>query len=770
MVYLFPLGLLLILLGLSGGSWHLWLTSTPAIIPAGRYLYAPGAIIAFLGILIRYRTHSGKTHPLTSTFAELREHTAHPFIWATGLIFLFVSDWPDRPFGFIPVQWFRGEIILGSLVAAFLLFRRRSNNHGSIPWAAPTLLLTLALCIWCFYNESRGRLLFSDDHAMFLFRLHLLKENFPIIPFWSPLWNAGFDARDFFATGALAPFLVSAPLVYFFDVTRSYNSIVAYLLWVLVPTCAYLAARLLSASRSVACITALLSVTSSLFWYRWTLKYGTMGFTVASALAPLVVALGWRFITRPSISRFEATAGVIAVSIMLMWTPSGLAIVPPLIALGIPYTLSVLRSRVKILAILAILAINIPMVLTLWKVSAVSKFLDLHKNSPSQVSVGVQGNGQPQPTPVPTPVPDIKAPHTAPGTDDATVHLQGRTFRHKASGFNLKKSMKGWQEFAVGVNPLLLLCGIPALLALAAPYRLFATILVGWLTFLGTIAVPLFPQLELDRMLVLLSVALTYPVAHYLVGLFQRAQNFPALGGKLPVSVLGGFLLASPFATSSVIMNRTSEHYYFATPAVQNMVELAKRETHGGRMLFTGCVVHDLSGGHLAPLASWSHIPMVASSFAHNLWWYTQIIPTSFLRRGDEGIKDYFNYMNSTVVLAHEPYWRDYFLARPAEYQEVWRGDTFIAFKRLNYTSQYSLEPGVALTEMTTNSVTFTTTTPTAVLKFKHFPFLVSDSCKVEKYVVAPELDLIKVTDCPINTPITLRSTPPRNRILGLQW
>jgi hypothetical protein len=270
-------------------------------------------------------------------------------------------------------------------------------------------------------------------------------------------------------------------------------------------------------------------------------------------------------------------------------------------------------------------------------------------------------------------------------------------------------------------------------------------------------------------MLVLLSVALTYPVANYLIHVWKEHQLQTGFA-KAPGIVLGGFLLASPFATSSVIMNRTSEQYYFATPAVQTMIDLAKRETEGGRMLFTGCVVHDLSGGHLAPLASWSNIPMVASSFAHNLWWYTQIIPTSFLRRGDEGITDYFNYMNSTVILAHEPYWREYFLARPAHYKEIWRGDTFIAFKRLGYTSQYSLESGVVVSEMTTNSVTFTTTAPTAVLKFKHFPFLVSDACKVEKFTVAPELDLIKVSECPINTPITLKSTPPRNRILGVTW
>lgn len=752
MKFLFPIGLLLTLLGVSGGSWHLLSTTSPVIIPAGRYLLIPGIALSSLGLIWAYTQHGVK-----NGWSVLCESVAKPGVWCLGLILLLFSDWPDRPYGFFPVQWFRGEILLAGLLtwAAVSFLPRFWLLRFSIPAAA---LFSALLLLWNFYTASDGRLLFSDDHAMFLFRLQLLKENFPFIPFWTPLWNGGIDARDFFATGALAPFLLSAPLVYFFDVTQSYNWIVAYLLWILTPISSYFAARLFGGTKSTGAIAAILSMSSSLFWYRWTLKYGTVGFTVSTALAPLVLALGWRFITVSKTSFLETSAAVITLSLLLLWTPAGIAIIPPLALFGLPSAVQILRNRKKLLTLLVIVAINAPIVFTLWRVSAVNSFLGSHKSAqPSALSA------------VETPLPDTDS-SVASQRTEPPAHQQGKVFRHKAAGLNLAKSIKGWQEFAISLNPLLFICALPALFGLPPQQRKFGFYTAGWLTFLGTIAVPLLPQLELDRMLVILGVVLGYPIAQFIAKIFEEKDTEThRLSSRITQIALGAFLFASPLAASSVIMNRTSEQYAFASPHVHEVAEIIKKESEGGRALFTGCVLHQLSGGHLAPLAFWSSTQLAASSYAHNIWRYEQLVPASFLRRDDEGIEEYFTYMSASILFAHEPFWRTYFATRPDKYREIWRGESFTAYKRILYSPRYSTKEGVTLVKFTSNSITFTTANPSAVLTFKYYPFLRSSACTLSPFTVSEDLELLQLENCPINTPITIQSAPPLERILGMR-
>jgi hypothetical protein len=326
-----------------------------------------------------------------------------------------------------------------------------------------------------------------------------------------------------------------------------------------------------------------------------------------------------------------------------------------------------------------------------------------------------------------------------------------------------------WQEFAISLNPILLLCALPALFGLPKDQRLFGLYGAGWLTLIGTIAVPLLPQLELDRMLVILGIILGYPVAHFLTSLFTGSGDvLPRFRFRISQIVFAAFLLSGPLASASIVMNRTTEQYSFASPQVHEVAELIKRESEGGRALFTGCVLHQLSGGHLAPLALWSGTQLTATSYAHNIWRYEQPIPASFLRRDDEGIEEYFDYMSASILFAHEPFWRIYFSNRPTKYKEIWKGEGFTAYKRVLYTPRYSTEDGVTLLQVTSKSVTFSTTRPSAVLTFKYYPFLRSSGCTLSPIKVATDLELLNVENCPLNTPITIQSAPPLERILGI--
>jgi hypothetical protein len=204
---------------------------------------------------------------------------------------------------------------------------------------------------------------------------------------------------------------------------------------------------------------------------------------------------------------------------------------------------------------------------------------------------------------------------------------------------------------------------IPAILSLARPYRLVFGSIGVWLVGLGTVGVSLKPQLELDRMLVILGVLAAFPIGNYIVTMFERSCQGQIQ--RLSASVVGGFLLASPFAIHAMLTNQLYDKYTFAEEEVEAISTSLANSSRGGRGLFTGCVLHELSNGHLAPLPLWSNTPLIASSYAHNIWRYEQPIPASFLEQGDPGIARFFDLMNVTVVMAHEPQWRRYFSERP---------------------------------------------------------------------------------------------------------
>ena len=123
------------------------------------------------------------------------------------------------------------------------------------------------------------------------------------------------------------------------------------------------------------------------------------------------------------------------------------------------------------------------------------------------------------------------------------------------------------RESAISMNPLILAFAVPGLFLLTRSTRTLLFFTGGWLVFLGSVCVPLKPQLELDRMLLVLGLLGTIPASVALVALFERTGGVPR--GILPRAVgalAGGFLLTSPFLVSSILRNRTLEHYFFAEP------------------------------------------------------------------------------------------------------------------------------------------------------------------------------------------------------------
>jgi hypothetical protein len=157
---LLSLAAVLTLLAVSGGSWFFWSPTPPALIPSGRYLALAAVVSLLAGFLYAYALKRQRPR---------LEHFASPHVWTLGLVAIFCSAWMCRPYSFFQAPWFRKEIVIAALVAYALSYSSWKRFFIALP------VLTAVMSIGIFLNESGGQLLFVDDHAMFIFRLKLLK-------------------------------------------------------------------------------------------------------------------------------------------------------------------------------------------------------------------------------------------------------------------------------------------------------------------------------------------------------------------------------------------------------------------------------------------------------------------------------------------------------------------------------------------------------------------------------------------------------------------
>ncbi len=742
--HLFSAAISLVLFGLLTSTARVWQSNGPLLIPSGSYTLLPALVLLGLALFIRRRSP--------------QRLSLSPEGFSLGLLLLFVSDWFDRSYNFFPNPSVRGEILLGALIFALLPARFR---YKTIIAALPLSILLLA---GVFLSESQGRLLFSDDHPSFLLRLALLREQFPKIPFYYPFWNAGLDARDFFATGSLGVFLLFSPVIYLAGLSNLlagplYNILVATLLFVVVPMSTFWAARFEGLKPIGQVTSGILSLCLGLVWYRWALKYGTMGFVLAAALTPLNFSLALSLLDLELRKPWrKALLFVVTSSLMLFWSPSGLVFVPVILTALVVVARRVLAGHRKPLATptlvagALLIAINIPWMSLFWSVSNVGRFLESSSATPTTASYSQAA------APADT-APLSSASLDAPSREVPAANAHRGT-RHREGKIDLQKSMSLIREKAFSTNPLLIFLAIPGFLLLRkrSMYTLLTT--SAWLIFLGAILVPLKPQLELDRMLVVLSMLLCLPAGAAASELLSSQRQ-----GAWVKALVAGFLFASPLCTAAVLSNRTVDQYHFAGPLVRNLANAIKDLGGAGRTVFAGCIVHELEEGHIAPLTLMSGKELVASAPFHTLWRYTQVIPKSFMERGDAGIEDFFILMNATSVVAHEREWRDYFSARPEQYRLAWREDRFSLFERVLAVDQPFASGSGTLVERRTAGLEVRVASESAVLKYNYFPFLEAQGCEIFPAQVAPELQFIGLRNCPKDTDILIEAGSPLKRL-----
>ncbi len=643
----------------------------------------------------------------------------------------FLGDPPLRAHAFFQSPF----PVLTWLVLSMMSYFCFKRGVSTLPFVS-ALLVTAVAAVFGFFWYADGTLLFTDDHPCFLYRLIQLKENFPKIPFYNPQWNAGVEAREFFPSGALNIFLLFSPLIYLFDVTSLYTGLVLILLFVLVPLFSFLAGERLGHSLRACAISATLSLCASLFWYRWALAYGTMGFLLSVALMPINLALLSRFFTHPNTVSFRQTL-VLALLLLLMflWSPSVLLFLP----LAIPVLLHarlLVRSRQAWCLVFLLLLLNLPWMTVFLNSSRVGDFLSSGKSA-----AGVESTGE------------------------VSVHDISKFKMEDPKRANLhwtKVSISRVREYFGTINPLLLFFGFSGLLILARGGRAVFAVTCLSAFCLGVFGPFVKPQLELERMLVVLALLLAVPAGNFIHVFLNTLpeRNW----ARLMAAALSGVLFVSPYWIWRITTNHTSEHFSMAGPEVSGLISAIKEEARGGRVLFAGFVLHELNNGHVAPLAAWTDVPLIASSYQHDRWRYTEIVPREYKEAGDAGMQRYFDLMNISAIAVHDRDWMSWFSGRPQTYERVWGGEKFQLYRRKNFTSNFFLEGSGKVLEMPGNAVFVEVSSSSAILKFSYLPFLKADGCELGSFKVDDSFSFIRLENCRSAGTIKIESKSPLER------
>lgn len=651
---------------------------------------------------------------------------------------ILLTNWSSMRFGFLPDSYLAPAVLVIAL--CFLPFSSPIfQSKNSLNYLTPLLSLLFFLTLLISSNFSP---LFTDDHGPVIYRLQLLRENFPNIPVYNTEWNAGYDWRDFFATGILNVFFIFYPFIKLWGVLTSYTYIVPTILFILLPIATYLGSKLFGVSTKGSLIASLLSITSSTIWYRWGLSYGSLGFVCSTALIPLSYALLIHCINpEKEVSWRDIFLTALCLTLTIFWSAQAISLIPILIYCLFNIKRLLFNKKILTLA-LSLIFINIPWMYSFIHVSKVTSFVQPTGSKASKI-MGLRVGDK--------------------------IETEASVIRAKKGSLSTKVVTKRLREFLTKLNPLILLLIIPSLIycSFSKTERNLLRLTALFLLAVGLIGPSLKPQLELERFLIVMSMLMCIPIGDYL-GKFLESNFKNTKTYSFSIYSLSCMFIIGPLSIFSCLENKGFNKY---TAWPEDLVQLAssiKENTGSGRAFFSGFVLHELGNGHLAPLSTLSKTPIVASSPVHKYWWYTDIIPEEFRELSSPGIEEYLDHMNVSLVIAHEKLWRNLFRASPWQYQELGQIGNFTLFKRNNFPNSYFLQGSGDLLEQDSNHVKLKITSSEAVLRFNYFPFLEVDGCEsISAFPIRNSLEFVSLSGCRKNEEIIIRSVPLYKRVLG---
>ncbi len=625
----------------------------------------------------------------------------NPHVAMAGFLLLLFSDYMTRRFIFYPTQLARLDLfVVGFAVLSLFLIAARRDPRDVLQFVLSpfTLCLVQISVFFVFLGYADGRLIWSDDHPSFLYRLQLLYHNFPWLPFYNVDWNAGYNAREFFPSGVLNVFALAFPFVpALANATNPQDAnvftvLVGYLFILLCPWSSFAAAWLLSKRRDVATVAGLLALAPTMSFFEWMLKYGTLGFATTTALLPLTFALAWKVALAEEPVRWrDVLLLVLVATLTLMWSLSFLALVP-LAVVGLCCIRRVLapeRRRFVLGFVTLLLLLNLPWVLTFLRESRVAEFLS--------------GST----------LPGSHTRNLSYSSDSAPdgAHNSGQVALAKEASLSgivahAKHSHEELKSLLVKINPLLIIMCLAALGS--APRSSSRQLLLGtvtWLIVVATVGEEFKPQLELRRLVTVSSFFMVLIASPVLVELLEVALariTAPRFSERwlqrFVAAMLCGGLAMSPLTAAAAFSNQTEEKFNFAPTHLDALVNAMRKDGGSGRIFFLGFILHELGaknyasqdGGHVAPLPVFVNKPMYASHFYHAKWSEVDPIPLAYRRRGVEGIEEFLDLVNATSVVTFRQEWVDYCRNNP-RYKEVYSGGRFRLFTRTPSPQGYFL-------------------------------------------------------------------------------
>lgn len=652
---------------------------------------------------------------------------------------LFFSDFVGREKALI-VKGQEAIAIVGILALFFgLIFHWRYQVLQSQYVCWGLLVLAQGAVTACFLDYAAGRMIFSDDHPSFLYRLILLRDFFPSIPFYNTAWNAGYSAREFFPSGMLNVFALSFPWVYalpeklqVMDLS-GYTKVIAYIFIWIVPISVALAARLFGATPLSQLLAGMLAIAPSSALFEFVLKFGTIGFALSSGLFPLAFCMLLALIseqTKPSMKFLLAVTLVCGLT--LTWHLMSAAFLPLVL-------LIVLRAwkqkdgsfRDACIVAVGVLIINGLSILTLLKEAPLGQLFSRGTLPGASTSELSQRSSSP------------------PDNQHGSAHSEVQEAGSERGDADNIKSTGQWQAlFRHWVNEVQrLLCELHPVLLVVGLFGIFfvrhkilrlalgATVL--WFLFLASVGQDVKPQLELRRMILPLGYLLCLPSALVLERAFEGIKNtynsiklFPRVVRYVSLALLFASVWYTPFAAQKGYTNQTSENFTFAPPELTEFANAIRKKGGEGRVFFSGFILHELGarafdtqdGGHVALMAALTDKELYASHYYHIFWSTVDPIPESYRQRGASGIEEFLNLLNISSVVTFKKEWMQYCATQP-NYREVFRVGRFRLFERSQVEPGFFLS-GAGKVSRVPAGLQVTPESKELVLKYRYFPKL----------------------------------------------
>lgn len=633
---------------------------------------------------------------------------------ARGWIVIFsaylVSDFSLRQYSFWQGS-FRLIEICGALLLTLILFKYLRSSFSFCVVALATLGAALSFITYCGSN-----LIFSDDHATFYYRLWLLKNNGFSLPFFFPMWNGGIDARDFFPTGAHGVFILFAPLIYLARLDWAYNIIVATLVFVLPGCCTGLAAWFNCRSFKSSCLAVTLGCASSLFWYRWGLSYGTLGFLCSISFIPLALSLASNLINQIVVGKAQADFRSITLfcscfSFAIIWPLATITFIPAIVFATLNFG-KLVQQRLIRFGFAALVVIHLPWMIVFARSSHVASYI------------------------------------SAPVNPSPTAPIDPRL---KSVADNKFAPISAMRVAFAPLNPLIGFFMIPALITAWCRRRRLEVISFAWLITLGAGVAHWYPQLELDRMFLVATLVVTPLIAAWLVDVIERMDRVFAL---FPLAAC----LLVPITSYRAANNHTPERFFIRAQYVEQIAEFVRKNANNGRALMTGFSLHELSYGHLAPLALMSGVPFIANSYVHDQWQRADVIPRKLKNSGIQGVEKYLELYNVSLLLAHDHAWQKWLNQYPEQFRLLETIGPFEIFSYKKFSNNYFEQGSGTIIEQGQNGVKLTLSTPSAVIKFKYNQFLISNQCQLEPIEVISGDNFIQLRNCQPDVEVQIRA------------